>query len=74
MWGWVSWDGSGCVFEGVGGWVSEYWTSGKHYANTHYKHKSSELNSVFQNSRHSAPGIRHNMHIVSLQHMLVHDI
>ena len=27
VWGVVCWDGV-CVFEGVGGWVSEFWTSG----------------------------------------------
>ena len=28
MWGWVCWGEGGCVFRGVGGWVSEFWTSG----------------------------------------------
>ena len=31
MWGWVCWDGDGCVFGGVGRWVSAFWTSGMIY-------------------------------------------
>ena len=41
--GWVCWGGGGCVLGDVGGWVTEFWTSGIVYSYCEY----SVLNSIW---------------------------